>query len=158
MKSSNFAFPCSQRLRGHTTTPCQRSQQLRLHTNFAKPFSLFIGCPWSKKSRDTVPLRVFLSAMRLFSNFWGRIFLRTWSLKNQPQANCSCASWRTVQYYFLYLQKLHQRGLHSLPAPCCSPREYQALEVLYFEDLHDGTVEVKVGTLDNIMATSCGCG
>ena len=51
------------------------------------------------------------------------------------------------------------RGIHSLPAPCCSPAEFGSLDMLYFDDLReDGSVQLRAGTLANVIATSCRCG
>ena len=58
----------------------------------------------------------------------------------------------------LFLQKLHELGLTSLPAPCCSPRQLAPLHILYMEGLDDeGDLILREGTLPDVLASSCGC-
>ena len=57
------------------------------------------------------------------------------------------------------MQKLHQRGTYSLPAPCCSPRNLDPISMMYVDGFEeDGTPIIRQGDFENMLATSCGCG
>ena len=60
---------------------------------------------------------------------------------------------------FLNFQKLHRRGIDSLPEPCCSPDQLDPIKILYVEQLHpDGDLTVREGTVEGVVVRSCRCG